>query len=131
MASILFPGFHYGYGTTSGGGVSADAAISAARSASRAEAAEREVEQLNDRLDKLTLVCMAMWSLLREVSDLREEDLMQRVREIDLRDGVPDGKVTRRIARCPRCNRVMSPRHKKCLYCGSPRLDLTAFDQAL
>ncbi len=126
MASILFPGFHYGYGSATGNVAATDAAVSAARSASRAEAAEREVEHLNDRLDKLTLVCMAMWSLLREAGDLT-----QRVKEIDLRDGVPDGKVTRRIARCPKCNRVMSPRHKKCLYCGSPRLDVTAFDQAL
>ncbi len=104
------------------------AQVDAARSGARADVAAEQVRRLEDRLDKLTLVCMALWSLLAEQLDLSEERLMERVKEIDLRDGVPDGKVTREVARCPKCNRVMSPRHKRCIYCGAGRLNVTAFD---
>lgn len=103
----------------------------AARATSRAAAADRNVEALIDRLDKLTLVNMAVWSLVREQLELTEEQLAERVREIDLADGVEDGKVTSQVAKCPKCGRVMSPRHKKCLYCGAAKLNITAFDQTM
>lgn len=103
----------------------------AARATSRAASADRNVEALIDRLDKLTLVNMAVWSLVREQLELTEEQLAERVREIDLADGVEDGKVTLQVAKCPKCGRVMSPRHKKCLYCGAAKLNITAFDQTM
>lgn len=43
-------------------------------------------------------------------------------------DGVQDGKATRTVARCPKCRRVMSPRHNKCLYCGAGKLISSDFD---
>lgn len=85
-------------------------------------------QELEDRLDKLALICMAMWSLMRQTTQLTEEDLMQRVKEIDLLDGQADGRITPQVARCPACNRVMSPRHTRCLYCGKDKLQITAFD---
>ena len=103
----------------------------AARATSRAATADRNVEALIDRLDKLTLVNMAVWSLVRERLELTEEQLAERVREIDLADGVEDGKVTSQVAKCPKCGRVMSPRHKKCFYCGAAKLTITAFDQTM
>ena len=103
----------------------------AARATSRAASADRNVESLIDRLDKLTLVNMAVWSLVREQLELTEEQLAERVREIDLADGVEDGKVTPQVAKCPKCGRVMSPRHKKCLYCGAAKLTITAFDKTM
>ncbi len=109
----------------------AEAASTAARGAARAGVVEEGLKALEDRLDKLLLVCMAMWSLLQERAELTEEDLLAKVKEIDLRDGVPDGKITTKVAKCPKCNRVMSPRHNRCLYCGAQKLHLTAFDRAL
>ena len=103
----------------------------AARATSRAATADRNVESLIDRLDKLTLVNMAVWSLVSEQLELTEEQLVERVREIDLADGVEDGKVTAQVAKCPKCGRVMSPRHKKCLYCGAAKLNITAFDKTM
>ena len=108
-----------------------DAQMDAARGTARADVARVDVKLLQDRLDKLTLVCMAMWELLRDRAQLSEAELMEKVKEIDLRDGVPDGKVTEKVAQCPKCNRVMSPRHKRCMYCGAARLNVTAFDSAL
>ena len=92
-------------------------------------ASSREsLAQMQERLDTLVLINMAMWSFIRQNSNLTEEDLMDKVREIDLMDGVEDGKVTKHVAKCTQCERVMSPRHKRCVYCGAQRLDATAFD---
>lgn len=93
--------------------------------------APSRLEDLEDRLDRLALINMAMWSLLRQQTQLTEEDLMNRVQEIDLLDGQADGRVTRQVLRCAQCGRVMSPRHRRCLYCGHQQLDVTAFDSII
>jgi hypothetical protein len=84
--------------------------------------------RLEDRLERLALICMGMWSLLQSTTDLTEEDLVERVREIDLMDGVVDGKITHQVCRCGRCDRPMSSRHTRCIYCGSEQLVACAFD---
>ncbi len=83
------------------------------------------------RLDKLTLIAMAMWSFLSEKTGVTEEQLIERVKQIDLMDGAADGKLKRQIAKCSACGRVMSPRHTKCLYCGAEKLQITAFDDVV
>lgn len=109
----------------------AEGVSKAGEAASKAATAQRDVKYLEDRLDKLTLVCLAMWSLIREKTGLTEEDLVQHVTEIDLADGQADGKAAKRVAKCPKCDRVMATRHKHCMYCGHDKLDMTAFDSAL
>ena len=89
---------------------------------------ESRIEQLEDRVDQLVLTCLAMWSLIQEETRLTEEDLLERVKAIDLMDGTGDGKVTRHVAKCGKCERPMSPRHPRCIYCGHERLVMTAFD---
>jgi hypothetical protein len=84
--------------------------------------------ELTERLEKLQLVCMAMWEVIKEKTDMTEVDLMTKVQELDLRDGVVDGKVTRTVKDCPVCHRRMSPRHKRCLYCGHEELIDSAFE---
>jgi hypothetical protein len=102
----------------------------AASAKSQAQSTRLALESLEDRVDRLMLVNMALWELLRERTELSEEDLLQKVQEIDLRDGKPDGKVSQEIAKCPKCNRTMSTRHGRCLYCGAEKLDRKAFDSA-
>jgi len=106
----------------------AQASAAAARGTSKAAQAERRVRELEDELGKLTLVCMAMWSLLKERIGLSEEELMERVKELDLQDGRADGKVSHSVLECPRCGRAMSSRHKRCLYCGEEKLTGSAFE---
>jgi ribosomal protein S27AE len=82
-----------------------------------------------DQVERLTLITMALWKLLQEHTDLTEADLLAKVTEIDLADGVADGKITRTtVAKCPKCSRSMSPKHKRCLYCGESDLVQSAFD---
>lgn len=83
---------------------------------------------IEDQLERLILINLAMWTLIQETTNLTEEDLLERVKNIDLMDGTPDGKVTRQVAKCDNCSRVMSPKHKRCMYCGAEKLTLSAFD---
>ena len=101
----------------------------AVRAGAKAGRAQREVEQLADRLDRLQLVCTAMWELLAERAELTEQDLLAKVEEVDLRDGRADGKISPQVKRCRQCGRAMSQRHARCLYCGAAKLDSGAFDQ--
>jgi ribosomal protein S27AE len=100
----------------------------AADAGNRADVAARTVKDLEARIERLTLVNLAIWSLLREKLGLTEENLLDRVRQIDLQDGVLDGKMARKTHTCSKCGRVISTRHNKCLYCGHEELVATAFD---
>ena len=82
---------------------------------------DNNVADFESRLDRLTLVCMAMWSLLKEKTNLTDEELLKRVEEIDLADGKLDGRVSAQVITCPQCNRQMSTRTNRCFYCGYTR----------
>ncbi len=99
-----------------------------AEAAAKARDAQQVSADVEERLDKLTLITMAMWELLRDNTKFTETDLLAKVQDLDLRDGVPDGTITQTVSKCPHCNRTMSPRHKKCLYCGHEQLVQSVFD---
>ena len=92
------------------------------RSASRAEGkAERvadRIRMLEDKIDSLALVCQGIWELLSESVPDAENALIEKVKEIDMRDGKLDGKMGRIQTHCSQCDRPLHKRHKKCLYCG-------------
>lgn len=90
----------------------------ARRSEEKAEDAVDLARRLDDRIDRLALINMALWSLLQERTGLTEEDLANRVQELDLADGQVDGKVGGQVVQCPQCGRTLSQKHQKCLYCG-------------
>lgn len=77
-----------------------------------------QVRELERRLDRAELVNRAIWDIIAKSANLTEADLENRIKEIDMRDGVADGKVTIVPLRCPTCKRVSSSKHWKCLYCG-------------
>lgn len=93
--------------------------------------AKRDVRYLEGRLDRLTLVNTAMWSLMQEKLGLTEEELINRMVEIDISDGVPDGKITTGVRKCSKCGRTLAAKHRKCLYCGAADLRSTAFEATL
>ena len=97
-----------------------DQATDAVIAATRPPQRQSDQGDADERLDQLLLVCAAMWELIREKTNLTEEDLINRVAMLDARDGVADGKMTRTPQKCPKCNRVLSPKHARCLYCGAP-----------
>ena len=77
-----------------------------------------EVSDLKDQVERLSLLNQALWELVRNQLKLTDADLEQKAQEVDLRDGIPDGKMTSHPLRCPTCGRVSNSKHRKCLYCG-------------
>jgi hypothetical protein len=108
----------------------ADAKLLEIKGRERSFRDQRDYNSLEDRVDKLLLACTALWELLRDRTDLTEDDLLAKVQEVDLRDGQADGKITKTVKKCPACGRTMSPRHRQCLYCGAEDLDVGVFDAA-
>lgn len=92
------------------------------RTAVDAESAARRTkgatDDLAERLDRLALVTEALWSLLKTRSDVTDAELLEHIRAVDLSDGVLDGRARSAVQTCPGCERVLSKRHTRCLYCG-------------
>ena len=93
------------------------AAITAA--AKKAMDARSEVQVLRVAIDKLILVNRALWEIIAESQGLAEEYLLNKVNEIDLRDGVLDGKIRIPVRKCASCGRMLQQGHEKCIYCGT------------
>jgi len=91
---------------------------SANYAATRSTINQREIDILRDKVDHLSLVCMAMCELLEDVG-FDKSMLADKIQEIDLRDGKLDGKFVEKIA-CPKCTREVAARHRQCMYCGTP-----------
>lgn len=94
----------------------------AASAQARFSAAEalRASRDTNNRIDRLLLTCEALWTLVREKFDLSDAELIDMVNQIDLTDGVADGRKRRPPFMCPACERAITRRFGKCLYCEQP-----------
>lgn len=77
-----------------------------------------KVNGLEKKLARVELQNQVLWELVRDSLKLTEVDMKNRMKAIDLRDGVEDGAITTVPLRCPQCQRVSSSQHWKCLYCG-------------
>lgn len=83
-----------------------------------AQAANR-VAELEASLQRMTLVSQALWELLRDHFEIPEQELLDKINEIDLRDGVLDQRITPKVSPCPKCGRPVSAKNSSCYYCGA------------
>jgi hypothetical protein len=74
--------------------------------------------QIEERMDRLALICRAMLELLEERTGLTDEDLVKKIAEVDSRDGKADGRMIPMAKPCPSCESMISPRFNRCLFCG-------------
>jgi hypothetical protein len=93
------------------------------------EYSKKDIAALEERLDQLALKCQALWELLREESDLKDDDIYKRIHEVDLRDGVADGKMTGTAQACVSCGRTIGKRYTQCLYCGDHKQNKEVFEK--
>jgi len=90
----------------------ASARSAATGAQSRARSVERDVQRLE-------MLCEAMWSLMKEKAHLTDDDLMAKMAELDLSDGKADGrKAEGGPVICPQCSRPNNRRLDYCMYCG-------------
>ncbi len=100
------------------GGMSYAAATDAAEAKGDARRAQRNLGELDARLDRTLLACEAMWTLLRDKLGVSDLALIERINDLDLSDGKLDGKVRKTPVSCPSCGRTLSRKFPKCMYCG-------------
>lgn len=85
----------------------------------QARRAQREIEQLGHEVHRLYMVTEALWTLIRDRTDLDDEQLMDLISKIDLRDNVRSEMAAEsEIHSCPTCGRTLSIRHTTCIFCG-------------
>ena len=77
-----------------------------------------EVQKLNQQVQKLQLVSRALCELLSENSSIPTAAIVERIQEIDLRDGKLDGKYVEGVIHCSACKRPGRVSRGNCMYCG-------------
>lgn len=99
---------------------SAAQAASFARAAGTAQSMTTSLRMIDvdERIDRLTLLVEAMWSLLRE-QGLTDEDLANRLMELDKSDGSLDGRRTPPPATCGSCGSKVAAGLAACQFCGT------------
>ena len=86
--------------------------------AAREEAAHRVAIELEQKVNRLALICRAMFELVQQSTGITDAQLAAKIREVDERDGQADGLMTPRGRLCPECGAMMSPKFGRCLFCG-------------
>jgi hypothetical protein len=95
-----------------------EAQSDAASAKQKADRFEHRLSEIERRADRLALAAQALWEILRERLELNDEIVFAKMLEIDMRDGVADGKIRPRIMNCTSCGRPINSAKPKCIYCG-------------
>lgn len=92
--------------------------MQARHSASDVQIKLRQVEKEHERLK---LMVIAMWELLKERTSLSDDELTRFIEKIDMKDGKRDGRVGTRLAfhSCGDCSHKIPDSALTCPYCGS------------
>ncbi|HLX70640.1 MAG TPA: hypothetical protein VKV04_13520 [Verrucomicrobiae bacterium] len=85
----------------------------------QAEQAVDRMRELEVTVSHMALTCQAMWELLRERAGITDAELLAKIKEVDLRDGTADGRMTPVIVNCPKCGKPSNTKHSQCMYCGA------------
>ncbi len=96
----------------------AQSARVASQAARRSAAYGRgELFDVNERIDRLLLVVDAMWSLLED-NGYTEDQLVDRIRDLDASDGNVDGRLRPQGRTCGGCGTKVPASLAACQFCG-------------
>ena len=90
-----------------------------------------ELRGLRKKVGQLQLVSRALCELVSEHTNIEIDAIIERIEEIDLRDGTANGKLVRPVVECPRCRRPVKTEQSKCLYCGAELVPEDPLDRFL
>jgi hypothetical protein len=86
----------------------------------KASITEINILELQGQVQTLALASQAMWELLSHQFGITETDLLNKMSEIDMRDGVADGKVSvKSLSKCPDCGKDVKKIRPNCYWCGA------------
>lgn len=77
------------------------------------------IRELEEQIQRMQLLNQALWEALSAKTGLTEAEFLAKVKEVDMRDGQEDGKMGTQALKCPKCQRVSSSKHWRCLYCSA------------
>jgi len=97
----------------------ASAQAEASRASDKVAHFTDELQRLNARIDRLTLLNAALWELVAPRLELGDVELKAMALELDARDGKVDGRLGAAVRRCTRCGKTLMARQAKCQYCGT------------
>ena len=80
------------------------------------------------RMNRLSLLCQAMWEMLRERAEFTDDQLAAKVLEVDMRDGRGDGRIATQVHDCPSCGRKTNSKRSVCVICGAELPKAHAFE---
>jgi len=89
--------------------------------------AARELDEVDTRIDRLTLLCETMWEMLIEHTELTEEDMIRKVMALDDEDGHRNFRRQRVATPCE-CGAKIPPVRLSCQFCGAPPVLRSPFD---
>lgn len=82
--------------------------------------AEGPTKELKNRVESLELACASLWELLKAKNGYTDEELVAMIREVDLRDGKLDGRMSKAAVDCSSCGRkLLSRKSPNCHWCGT------------
>jgi len=90
------------------------------RANERAKVVGRHLRELEERVHRMALASQALWELLREETGLTDEQVRDRVAELQERRRTVDGRFAEPAVECARCSRPTRRSRGACLYCGAP-----------
>jgi hypothetical protein len=91
---------------------------SAASASARAIDAGTAASDLRQRVEMLALANQALFELVQEKLGITETDVLKLMAEIDVRDGIRDGRMSPKILSCTKCGRKVNSTRQQCMYCG-------------
>lgn len=70
---------------------------------------------LKQKVEKLMLITEAMWLILKETTKCTDEELKEKMRQLDLKDD----KLEVKASKCPKCGKILQKNMPSCIYCGT------------
>jgi len=78
----------------------------------------QEQAKLVDMVNNLLIKNQTMWELVKEKTGLTDEDFMKKLKDIDMRDGLLNGKINVSLLNCSSCGKINNSTRDNCIYCG-------------
>ena len=79
---------------------------------------QQDYLRLSKRIDQLVLVNHAIAEIICQRLGVSNREIIDKVMEIDLRDGTKDGKYIALAKDCPKCDAKIARDFNRCLFCG-------------
>lgn len=81
---------------------------------------EGEMTAVRADIERLLMITEALWTMMKDQFEYTDSHLIERIAEIDRRDGKLDGRVASQPPQvCPSCGRPSARKRSNCLYCGA------------